>query len=92
MKSLILLFSLSIFIACGKSNSGKQLADEVCECSKKANALPTSDASRTKQQDDCMVKQREAWDKVKADKEESLAFNNRLSECANEQIRNSIGQ
>ncbi|MBK6993304.1 MAG: hypothetical protein IPH34_16425 [Chitinophagaceae bacterium] len=45
--------------------TAKQIAEEVCDCSKKANDLPTTDPTRAQAQKDCGVKQVEAWDKVK---------------------------
>jgi hypothetical protein len=88
----ILLFISIIAISCGSSKSGKAIADEVCDCYSKANALPTSDPERTKKQDDCLKEQSKSWDKVKDDKEKSDEFNKRIAACSSEQIKKSFGQ
>lgn len=92
-KILIVCTSAFLLFACGgKGKSGKQIAEEVCDCSKKANALPTTDSTRTLQQNDCFKQQRAAWDKVKDDKEDADEFNKALAKCAEEQIKKSFGQ
>lgn len=93
MRKLIFVLGVSVFMfSCGKSKTGKQIADEVCECSKKANALPVSDSTRTKAQDDCNEMNQKAWAKVKDDDEKSKEFNATISACASEQIKKSFGQ
>ncbi len=93
MKKIIIAFICFSFLAsCGKSKSAKQLAEEVCDCSKKANALPVSDPQRTMAQADCLNKQGQAWNKVKEDNEKTKEFNKILSDCASEQIKKSFGQ
>ncbi len=89
-KRLIPILGLAILTACGQNKGGKEMAQEVCDCSKKANGLPTTDPGRSKAQADCGVMQTEAWAKVKDKKEEADAFNKVLSDCANEQIKNSF--
>lgn len=92
MKKIITVLFLScFFISCGKGKSAKQIAEEVCDCSKKANALPTSDPNRSKAQSDCAVKQGEAWNKVKGDVEKAKEFNDVIGKCASEQIKESLG-
>lgn len=78
--------------ACGKSKGGKELAQEVCDCSKKANAMPVTDTGRTKAQADCSVMQGEAWTKIKDKPEEADAFNKVLSQCASEQIKEAFNK
>ncbi|MEO7984025.1 MAG: hypothetical protein ABI688_08080 [Bacteroidota bacterium] len=93
MKKLFLLaFTLTLLAACGKSKSGKQLGEEVCECSKKANGMDAADPKRSAAQADCTKKQGEAWAKVKDDKKKADEFNAVLSVCATEQIQKSFGQ
>ena len=92
MNKFLIIISLSFIASCGAGKSGKQIGEEVCDCSKKANALPVSDTGRSKAQDDCLVKQKEAWDKVKDDKEKADEFNAALSKCATEEIKKSFGQ
>jgi hypothetical protein len=88
--ALIITFSLA---SCGgKGKSGKQIAEEVCDCSKKANALPASDPGRSQAQNDCLKKQQEAWNKVKDDEKRADDFNKQLGVCAEEQIKKSFGQ
>jgi hypothetical protein len=90
-KTMLILFTGFLFMACGgKSKSGTQIGEEVCECSKKANALPTSDPNRSTAQADCLKKQGEAWLKIKDNKEKADEFNAALSKCASEQIKKSF--
>jgi hypothetical protein len=91
-KIIMVLICFSFFIACGKSKSPKQIAEEICDCSKKANAMDAADPKRKAAQDDCLKKQGEAWNKVKDDPEKAEEFNKVLSDCASEQIRKSFGQ
>jgi hypothetical protein len=89
---LILIVVTASFASCSKSKGGKQLAEEVCECSKKANGLPSAGFNRAKAQADCSVKQGEAWMKIKNNQKESDEFNKALSICASEQIKSSFGK
>lgn len=93
MKKLLLpLLSLALLTACSKGKSAKALAEEVCECSKKANGMDAADPKRAEAQKECGVKQVEAWNKVKDDQKKSDEFNAVLSKCAEEQIKKSFGQ
>jgi hypothetical protein len=93
MKKCFTLIMLAAALAsCSKSKGGKQLAEEVCECTKKANGLPASDTSRAKAQSDCSLKQFDAWTKIKDDSKESDAFNKVLMQCATDQIKTSFGK
>ncbi len=93
MKKLF-LFALSVFLfaACSKSKSGTEIGQEVCDCSKKANAMDPADPKRSEAQNDCGKKQVEAWNKVKDDPKKTDDFNKVLSDCASEQIKKSFGQ
>jgi hypothetical protein len=91
-KVLLILIVTTLALSCGKTKSGTDIAQEVCDCSKKANGLPVSDPGRSKAQDDCVQQQRDAWDKVKGDKVKADEFNAVLSKCASEQIKQSVGQ
>ncbi len=93
MKKIIVLILLgSTLFSCGKGKGGKELAEQVCECSKKANGLPATDPARAKAQSDCSVKQFEAWTKIKDKQKESDEFNKVLSKCATDQINTSFGK
>lgn len=93
MKKLLAAFICSIvLLSCGKAKSGKELGEEVCACSKKANAMDPADPNRAKAQSDCSKQQFEAWAKVKDDPKKSDEFNKVLSVCATEQIRQSFGK
>jgi hypothetical protein len=95
MKKLLLLlfvFATSLFLSCGKSKSGAKIGKEVCDCSKKANAMDAADPKRSEAQVDCGKKQVEAWNKVKDDPKKADEFNKVLSDCATEQIKKSFGQ
>lgn len=93
MKHFLLALLCSILlIACGKSKSGADIGKEVCDCSKKANAMDAKDPKRAEAQADCLKKQGEAWNKVKDDMKKADEFNKVLSACATEQIKQSFGQ
>lgn len=93
MKKILLpLLSLALLTACSKAKSGKALGEEVCDCSKKANAMDPADPKRADAQKECGAKQMEAWNKVKDDQKKSDEFNAVLSQCATEQIKKSFGQ
>ncbi|MBC7872887.1 MAG: hypothetical protein H7Y01_02765 [Ferruginibacter sp.] len=93
MKKIVLIALLvSLFTACGKSKTGKQIADEICECSKKANGLPTTDTTRSQAQKDCTAKASKAWNEVKDDTEKAAEYNKVIGMCADEQIKKSFGQ
>jgi hypothetical protein len=93
MKKIFLFaLTISLLTACGKSKSGTDLGQEVCDCSKKANAMDPADPKRAEAQKDCGIKQVEAWNKVKDDQKKADEFNAVLSKCASEQIKKSFGQ
>lgn len=87
---LLIAVGTAILSACSGSQNGKDLANEVCDCYKKANALPADDPNRSKEQDACITKQGEAWAKVKDDKDEADKFNDEISKCSRAQIKESI--
>ncbi len=89
---LITVLTLSLITSCGKSKSGTAIGKEVCDCSKKANAMDAADPKRSDAQNDCAKKQVEAWNKVKDDQKKADEFNKVLSDCASEQIKKSFGQ
>ena len=89
---LITVLTLSLITSCGKSKSGAEIGKEVCDCSKKANAMDAADPKRSDAQNDCAKKQVEAWNKVKDDQKKADEFNKVLSDCATEQIKKSFGQ
>jgi hypothetical protein len=91
-KLFLIILSVSLMTACGKAKTGKQIAEEICECSKKANGLPTSDPTRAQAQKDCGVKATKAWADVKDDQEKADEYNKVLGACASEQIKKSFGQ
>ena len=65
MKKIPVLVLSCLLLACGKSKSGKEITQEICDCSAKANALPVADPTRSQAQADCMNKQTDGWEKVK---------------------------
>jgi hypothetical protein len=91
-KVMLFLLTVSLLTACGKSKSGKQVAEEVCECYKKSNALDAADPKRAEAQAECLKIQGANWAKVKDDEKKSDEFNKVLSDCASEQIKKSFGQ
>ena len=91
-KLLIAVLTLSLISSCGKSKSGAEIGKEVCDCSKKANAMDPADPKRTEAQNECAKNQVAAWNKVKDDQKKADEFNKVLSDCATEQIKKSFGQ
>jgi hypothetical protein len=94
MKKVVLfLFTISLISACGgKSQSGRKLGEEVCDCSEKANAMDAADPKRPGAQADCVKKQSEAWDKIKDDQKEADEFNKVLHERLSAQIKKATGK
>ena len=90
-KISILLLVVVLFTSCG-GKSGKDLAQEVCDCSSKANDMPADDPKRADAIHDCSVKQMEAWDKIKDDSKKSDEFNKKLGECSAEMIKKAFGK
>lgn len=91
-KVLIILLTVSLLSSCGKAKSGAEIGKEICDCSKKANAMDAADPKRSEAQTDCGKKQVAAWNKVKEDPKKADEFNKVLSDCASEQIRDSFGK
>ena len=93
MKKIFLFaFTLSLLVACGKGKSGTEIGQEICDCSKKANAMDANNPKRTAAQADCAKKQGEAWSKVKDNEKKADEFNKILSVCASEQIKDSFSK
>jgi chorismate mutase len=91
MKKLFPLLAAAFISSCG-GKSGKDLAQEICDCSKKANGLPTTDPTREQAQKDCTAKSLEAWNKVKDNQKEADEYNKVIGACAEEQIKKSFGK
>lgn len=91
-KVFLFALTISLLSACGKSKSGTQIGEEVCECSKKANAIDAADPKREIAQTDCAKKQVEAWNKVKDNEKKAEEFNKVLGVCATEQIKDAFGK
>ena len=91
-KVFLFILTISLLTACGKSKSGTQIGQEVCDCSKKANDMDPADPKRAEAQKDCSLKQVEAWNKVKDNEKKADEFNKVLSVCASEQIKKAFGQ
>ena len=93
MKKIFLFaLTLSLFTACGKGKNARQIAEEVCDCSEKANAMDASDPKRPVAQADCAKLQVESWDKVKNNQKDADEFNKVLSERLEALIKKSKGQ
>ena len=89
-KLLIVLLCASLFTACGGWKDAAKLANEVCDCYKKANGLPATDPNRATAQSDCVKKQGENWAKLKDDMKKSEEFNKIIGDCSKEMIQNSM--
>ncbi len=94
MKKLFLFaLPLSLLACGGKSKSAKEIAQEICDCSSKANGLPATDPNRSKAQADCMKMQQDGWEKVQRMETVKVdEYNSILSACASEQIKKSFGK
>jgi hypothetical protein len=86
--SFFLFLVAALSVACSKSKTATQLAEEICECSKKSNS--TTDPNRAQAQKDCTKMQGEYWNKVKDDNKKADEFNAVLSKCASEQIKDAF--
>ena len=85
----ILLFAVVLFTSCG-GKSGKEIAQEVCDCSSKANDMDPADPKREAAIHDCSEKQVNAWAKVKDDQKKADEFNKALSDCSAEMIKKAF--
>ena len=93
MKRILTAAILCFLIAaCGSGKTGTDVAQEICDCYKKANGMKADDPGRIAAQNDCVEKQGDAWTKIRDDQEKSRAFNKKIAECATEQIHSSMGQ
>lgn len=91
MKKMTLVIVTALFLtACG-GNDSKKLAEEVCDCYKKANGMDAADPKRAEAQNDCVKKQGEAWNKLKDDQKKSDEFNKIIGDCSKEMIKKSLG-
>ena len=90
-KIAILLMTIVCLSSCG-GKSGTEIAQDICDCSSKANGMDPADPKRTEAQDACAKQQMEAWNKVKDDMDKASAFNKKLGECASEQIKKAFGK
>jgi hypothetical protein len=91
-KLVAVLFAVTLLGACGGGIDGRKLAQEVCDCSKAANAMDSADPKRSEAQNTCAKKNSEAYSKVKDDLNQSGEFNKLISACASEQIKKSFGK
>ena len=91
-KLMIVLLAASFFTACGGGKSASKLANEVCDCFRKANGMDAADPKRAEAQTDCAKKQVESWNAVKDDEKKSDEFNKIIGDCSKDMIRNSIPQ
>ena len=91
-KIILILLFVPLFVGCRGSKSGKQIAEEICDCTKKANAMDAADPKRSDAQADCLAKQGKAWQDVKDDPKKADEFNAKLGECGKEQILKALGQ
>ena len=92
MKKLTILLMSTIFLASCGGSDGNKLAQEVCDCYKKANGMDAADPKRTEAQNECVKKQGEAWNKLKDDQKKSDEFNKKIGECATALINTSVGK
>lgn len=91
-KTLITLLIAAPFIlaSCGGVD-GKAIAEEVCDCYKKANKASKTDIEAIKkEQDKCMELQKSKWDELKTDVEQAKAYNERISECSKQMIEDAL--
>ncbi|MFN8290696.1 MAG: hypothetical protein U0U70_10590 [Chitinophagaceae bacterium] len=93
MKRILISAGLALaLISCGKSKSGTEMGQEVCDCSKKANGMDAADPKRSAEQEKCTKLQTDYWEKIKDNQKKADEFNAVLRKCAEEQIKKSFGQ
>ena len=59
-KLFLIILSLSLFTACGKNKSPKQVAEEICDCFANARHISIPDPETGKAEDECSRMQVEA--------------------------------
>lgn len=92
-KRMIILLAAFLFVACGGGGkSASKLANEVCDCYRKANGMDAADPKRAEEQNICIKMQGENWDKVKDDQKKAEEYNKIIGECSKEMIQKSFEQ
>lgn len=81
-KLLLVALAVSMLSACGKSETGKGIAEDVCECIKKTDRLSTDDPLSVQAKKDCITKGIEGWNKIKDNKKEADDYTAVMSKCA----------
>jgi hypothetical protein len=93
-KTLIVVALVSPFIlsSCGsKEEDGTAAAQEVCDCYKKANSPDLTDRqARKDQQKACGKLNSEKWNNLYDNAEEAKKFNETISNCGKEMIKEAI--
>ena len=90
-KWIIVLLTASFFTACGGGGkSASKLANEVCDCYKKANGMDAADPKRADEQNLCVKMQMENWTSIKDDQKKADEFNKIIGNCGKEMIENSM--
>ncbi len=90
--AILLLTTLSLLsVSCGGGGaSPSKLANEVCDCYKKANGMDAADPKRADAQNACITKQGENWNKIKDDPDKAKEYNKIIGDCGSELIKNSM--
>lgn len=91
-KWMIILLTASFFTACSGGKSPSKLANEVCDCYRKANGMDAADPKRAEEQNVCIKMQGENWNKVKDDQKKAEEYNKIIGECSSELIKKAFGQ
>ncbi len=89
---LFAFYAFALASCGGGGSSASKLANEVCDCYSKANAMDAADPKRAEAQNACVTKQGEAWNKVKDDVNKADEFNTIIGKCSKELIKKSFGQ
>jgi hypothetical protein len=90
MKMSLLFALMAVLCSCGGGSKSAKLANEICDCYRKANGMDANDPNRSKEQDKCLALQGTAWQKVRGNKEKEEEFNRIIGECSAELIKNAF--
>ncbi|MFI5202936.1 MAG: hypothetical protein ACHQF2_00450 [Flavobacteriales bacterium] len=91
-KMIMVLAMAPIFLAsCGGGADGKAIAEEICDCYKKANKASTTDIDKIRaEQDKCMDLQKSKTEELKTNAEEAKKYNDRINECSKQMLEDAV--
>lgn len=87
MKTILIFTAFFILSAgCKSKTERRNLAGDICDCFKKANAVTADDEKRTRAQDACATMEKEARKNLKSDVQKYAELDSILNGCANQML------